>query len=153
MPTISDIDKIHIQHQSRQIQDVIRRIDNETYILDPDFQRDFLWDKVKQSKLIESVLIRIPLPVFYLLEKIDGRIIIVDGLQRLKTFHLFKHNKLKLYLKDNDELNGMTFADLNMKLRERFNECNLTVYTIDPSVSEERCYDIFERVNSGVPLT
>ena len=153
MPTISDIDKIIIRNESRQIQDVIRRIDNATYIMDPDFQRDFVWSRVQQSKLIESVLMRIPLPVFYLLEKTDGRIMIVDGLQRLTTFHRFKHEKLELDLKDNFELNGKRFSDLTMKLSERFNECNLTVYIIDPSVSEERCYDIFERVNSGVPLT
>ena len=153
MPKIDDIDQIHIRHESRQVQDVIRRIKNNTYILDPDFQRDFLWTNVQQSKLIESILMRIPLPVFYLLEKHDGRIMIVDGLQRLSTFHRFRSNDLALQLRDNEELNGQRFSDLRMKLKERFLECNLTVYIIDHSVSEERCYDIFERVNSGQPLT
>lgn len=153
MPTIDDIDQIHIRRESRQVQDVIRRINNKTYILDPDFQRDFVWTRVQQSKLIESILMRIPLPVFYLLEIHDGHIMIVDGLQRLSTFHRFRSNELALHLKDNEELNGRKFSDLGMKLQERFLECNLTVYIIDSSVSEERCYDIFQRVNSGQPLT
>ena len=51
--------------------------------MDPDFQRDFIWNVDKQSKLIEFVLMRIPLPVFYLVEGDQGRMIVVDGLQRL----------------------------------------------------------------------
>ena len=121
--------------------------------MDPEFQRDFVWNEVQQSKLIESILLRIPLPVFYLLERVDGKIMIVDGLQRLSTFRRFESDDLKLRLTENRELNGKRFSDLSMILRERFLECNLRVYIIHHSVSEERCYDIFERVNSGEPLT
>ena len=153
MTKLDDIDKIPIQKGDREIQNVLRRIKNGTYILTPDFQRDFVWDDLQQSKLIESVLMGIPLPVFYLLEKTDGNILIVDGLQRLKTFYRFESNELKLSLPDNEELNNRSFSDLSMKLQERFLECNLTVYVIQSEVSEERCYDIFDRVNSGEPLT
>ena len=153
MTKLDDIDKIPIDKGDRAIQDVLRRIKQGTYILTPDFQRDFVWDNLKQSKLIESVLMGIPLPVFYLLEKRDGNIMIVDGLQRLKTFYRFESNEFNLTLPDNDELNGRSFSDLSMKLQERFLECNLTVYVIQSKVSEERCYDIFDRVNSGEPLT
>ena len=75
------IDELLIRHQSRTIFDVIRRIDNGRFVMDPDFQRDFIWEADKQSKLIESVLMRIPLPVFYLAEDDEGRMIVVDGLQ------------------------------------------------------------------------
>ena len=51
--------------------------------MDPDFQRDFIWDTEKQSKLIESVLMRIPLPVFYLAENEDGNMIVVDGAAKI----------------------------------------------------------------------
>ena len=63
------IDNILIRNEQRTVFEIMRRINTGVYILDPDFQRDFVWDEVKQSKLIESVLMRIPLPVFYLAER------------------------------------------------------------------------------------
>ena len=60
------IDTLLIRNESRTVFDVVRRIEKGGFIMDPDFQRDFVWDEDKQSKLIESVLMRIPLPVFYL---------------------------------------------------------------------------------------
>ena len=75
------IDALLIRHETRTVFDVIRRIDKGRYVMDPDFQRDFIWPEDKQSKLIESVLMRIPLPVFYLAEDREGRMIVVDGLQ------------------------------------------------------------------------
>jgi uncharacterized protein with ParB-like and HNH nuclease domain len=80
------IDSVLIRTENRTVFDVVRRMKKGQYILDPDFQREFVWDLDKQSKLIESALMRIPLPVFYLAEQDDGRIIVVDGLQRLTTF-------------------------------------------------------------------
>ena len=64
--------------------------------MDPDFQRDFIWPEDKQSKLIESVIMRIPLPVFYMAEDDEGRMVVVDGLQRLSTFKQFIDNNLKI---------------------------------------------------------
>ena len=74
--------------------------------MDPEFQRDFIWDESKQSKLIESVIMRIPLPVIYLAEDEQGRLVVVDGLQRLTTFKRFKENKLRLRLRERPGLNG-----------------------------------------------
>ncbi|MYA21998.1 MAG: DUF262 domain-containing protein, partial [Gemmatimonadetes bacterium] len=81
------IDTMLIRNEPRTVHDILRRIEQEQFIMDPDFQRDFIWDEAKQSKLIESVVMRIPLPVFYLAEDEQGRMIVVDGLQRLSTFH------------------------------------------------------------------
>ena len=92
------IDDILIRHENRTIYDVIRRIDQDNYVMDPDFQRDFIWPEDNQSKLIESVIMRIPLPVFYLAEDDKGRMVVVDGLQRLSTFQRFVKDKLKLRL-------------------------------------------------------
>ena len=121
--------------------------------MDPDFQRDFIWPEDKQSKLIESVIMRIPLPVFYLAEDREGHMVVVDGLQRLTTFLRFLRGELKLKLPDREELNGKRFEDLVPKMRNRVEDCNLTFYTIDATVPERARLDIFERVNSGVPLT
>ena len=55
------IDTVLIRTEARTVFDVVRRMDKGSFIMNPDFQRDFLWPD-KQSKLIESVLMRIPLP-------------------------------------------------------------------------------------------
>ena len=147
------IDDLLIRHDSRTIHDVIRRIDQKRYIMDPDFQRDFIWPEDKQSKLIESVIMRIPLPVFYMAEDDEGRMVVVDGLQRLSTFQRFIKGELKLRLADQSELNGQRFTDLSSKLQNRIEDCNLIFYIIDSKVGERARLDIFERVNGGMPLT
>ena len=146
------IDSLLIRHEPRTIFEVIRRIKDGFYIMDPDFQRDFIWDVARQSRLIESVLMRIPLPVFYLAENEEGKLIVVDGLQRLSTFTRFLDNEFALEL-TNRELDQKAFQDLSPKLRNRIEDAQLILYIIDHKVSEQAKLDIFERVNSGVPLT
>jgi len=147
------IDEVLIRHENRTIHDVMRRIDQGGYVMDPDFQRDFIWDEKKQSKLIESVVMRVPLPVFYLAEDDDGRMVVVDGLQRLSTFQRFVQDVLKLNLRDRPELNGHRFSELSNKIKNRIEDCNLIFYIIDSKVPEQARLDIFERVNGGIPLT
>lgn len=147
------IDTLLIRNEQRTVYDVWRRIEQGTYVMNPDFQRDFIWSEVKQSKLIESVIMRIPLPVFYLAEDDQGRMVVVDGLQRLSTFHRFVNNELKLRLPNRCDLNGKRFKDLSSKLQNRIEDCNLIIYSIDAKVPERARLDIFERVNGGEPLT
>ncbi len=147
------IDDLLIRHEHRTINDVIRRINEGTYVMNPDFQRDFIWSDDEQSKLIESVIMRIPLPVFYMAEDDEGRIVVVDGVQRLSTFKRFVADDLKLRLPGRDELNDRKFSDLPPKLKNRVEDCNLIFYIIDAKVPERARLDIFDRVNSGVALT
>lgn len=147
------IDTLLIRQESRTVFDVLRRIEKGAFVMDPDFQRDFIWPEDKQSKLIESVLMRIPLPVFYLAEDEEGRMVVVDGLQRLSTFRRFVNGKLRLRLKERAELDQKKFEDLSPKLQNRIEDCNLVLYIIDAKVPDGARLDIFERVNSGEPLT
>lgn len=147
------IDTLLIRQESRTIYDVMRRIGQNSYIMDPEFQRDFIWPEDKQSKLIESVLMRIPLPVFYLAEDDQGRMVVVDGLQRLSTFKRFVDGELCLSLPSQKELNNKRFEDLPNKLQNRIEDCNLIFYIMDAKVPDRARLDIFERVNGGVPLT
>ena len=147
------LNDVLIRNEGRSIYEVLRRIDAEQYIMDPDFQRDFIWDERKQSKLIESVIMRIPLPVFYLAEDGDGKMIVVDGLQRLSTFKRFVGGDLALRLEPQSQLNEKKFDDLPTALKNRIEDCNLILYLIDSKVPERARLDIFERVNGGVPLT
>lgn len=147
------IDELLIRNQGRTVYEVLRRIEHGHFVMDPDFQRDFIWDEAKQSKLIESVMMRIPLPVFYLAEDRQGRMVVVDGLQRLSTFQRFVNNELRLRLPDRPELSGKRFQDLPPKLQNRVEDCNLILYVIDAKAPDRTRLDIFDRVNSGVPLS
>ncbi len=147
------IDTFLIRTETRTVHDVLRRIDSGNFIMDPEFQRDFVWDENKQSKLIESVLMRIPLPVFYLGEDEHGRMIVVDGLQRLTTFKRFVKGEFRLNLSGQTELHKKKFDDLPPKLKNRIEDCNLIIYIIDSKVPEKARLDIFDRVNGGEPLT
>ena len=147
------IDTLLIRKETRTIFDVVRRIIADGFVLNPDFQRDFVWDQEKQSKLIESIVMRIPLPVFYLAEDSKGRAIVVDGLQRLSTFRDFLGNKFRLKLPHQASLHKKTFDELQAKLKNRIEDCNLELYIIDSKVPERAKLDIFERVNSAELLT
>lgn len=147
------IDDMMIRSETRTVYDVNRRMEKGNFILDPDFQRDFIWPEDKQSKLIESAIMRIPLPVFYLAEDREGKMVVVDGLQRLSTFHRFLNDQLKLKLPDSEELNRKKFSDLPARLQNRVEDINLIFYIIDSKAPERARLDIFERVNSGEPLT
>ena len=147
------IDTLLIRNENRTVHDVLRRIEKGTFIMDPDFQRDFIWKEDKQGKLIESVLMRIPLPVFYLAENPKGEMVVVDGLQRLSTFQRYVNNKFALKLPHQKALHNKRFDDLSPKLQNRIEDCNLILYVIDAKVPIRAFLDIFERVNSGIPLT
>jgi Protein of unknown function DUF262 len=145
------LDAVFVRTEARSVSEVVKRILAGRYVLDPDFQRDFVWPIPKQSKLIESCVMRIPLPVFYVAEAKDGRIIVVDGLQRLTTFTRFLNNELRLAgLATGEGLGGAHLLD---RKQERVQDTQLTMYILDAKAPERARLDIFERVNSGEPLT
>lgn len=145
---------IMVRSETRTVSEVVRRIRRGRFFLDPDFQREFVWDSQKQSKLIESCVMRIPLPVLYVAEAPDGRIVIVDGLQRLTTFVRFLDGDLKLTGLGRDHpLGEKRFSDLPIQLQDRVEDTQLTLYILDKDAPQRARLDIFERVNSGVPLT
>lgn len=154
------LDSVFVRTEQRTVNEVVRRIEADRFILNPDFQREFVWPQKKQSKLIESCLMRIPLPVFYVAEAKDGRIIVVDGLQRLFTFTRFLNNEFALGelgkgKKDskNEILLGKRFSELPTALQERIEDTQLTLYILDVKAPERAKLDIFDRVNSGEPLS
>lgn len=126
---------------------------NELFV--PDYQRDFVWSKENQSRLIESLLIGLPIPYIFVADvtsddpDIDGRVEIVDGSQRVRTLHAFVKNKLQLQgLKLLPQINGFHFSDLPASRQRRFNR--ISVRTIELSnCSEDTRRDLFERINTG----
>jgi hypothetical protein len=155
------LDALFVRKDQRTVREIVNRIEKGRYVLDPDFQRDFVWSSTKQSRLIESCLMRIPLPVFYVAEAKDGKIVVVDGLQRLTTFHRFINNQFSLVglgegrdgEKQESPLLNKNFKALPLTLQERLEDTQLTLYILDAKAPERAKLDIFERVNGGVPLT
>ena len=132
-PLEEEIDEIEIPADNRrvftdqkdpEIESLLRRYKKGKLIIQPDFQRHFVWDKTKSSRLIESALLDIPLPVIYLSEEEDGKVYVIDGQQRLTSFFSFIDGKFpdgidfKLTgLKVNKELNRKKFTDLDEDLQ------------------------------------
>lgn len=130
---------------------VMRKIAMAEIDLRPDFQRNFVWNHTRQSRLIESVLLRIPLPAFYLDASNQGRWLVVDGLQRLTTLDRFYTNQLELtnleYLRD---LDGLTFGQLPRSFQRQIeDETSLNLYVIQPETPPKVKFMIFSRVNTG----
>lgn len=78
--------KIYTDKGDPEIESLYGKYKRGRLILQPDFQRNFVWDTAKSSRLIESALLDIPLPVIYLSEEMDGKEYIIDGQQRLTAF-------------------------------------------------------------------
>jgi len=126
---------------------------NELFV--PDYQRDFVWSVRNQSRLIESLLIGLPVPYVFVADvksddpDLDGRIEIVDGSQRVRTLHAFVKNTLQLEeLVLMPELNGFRFCDLPNSRQRRFKR--IAIRTIELSnCTEDTRRDLFERINTG----
>lgn len=139
---------------------LIEQLENGEIDLQPDFQCAVdVWDNVKKSRLIESILLGFPLPSFYFSEDpVSQKLSIIDGLQRIcaiRDFVLEKEDPLKLeglqFLKD---FEGFTFSQLERPEVKRIKSLKITMNTLRKGTPLDVKYIIFQRVNTaGEPLT
>lgn len=118
----------------------------------PKFQRRDRWDAARQSKLIESFLINVPVPPVYLAEDAAsiGSYAVIDGKQRLTAVAAFFANNLMLRNMDNlPDMNGMRFGDLPGGIRAALGMKSLRVTTLLRQSSEDRKHEVFLRLNTG----
>ncbi len=135
------------------IKTLCEKIDKGRLIARADFQRYYIWDtkpKLK-SRLIESVLLHVPIPVIYTAEQQDGTELVVDGQQRLLTFYAFtKKDGFRLSgLRVLKELNGKSYKDLGENLQDAIGDYGIRVIKILKESHRDIKFDIFERLNRG----
>lgn len=145
-----EVRKLRTQAYDKAVSDLVDMIHSEDLVLDPDYQRNYVWDNKRASLLVESVLLNVPIPVIYVAEDDEGKWIIVDGLQRLNSLSRYFNNEFKLRnLEILDELNGSQFSNLNPKAKRLLKNGILRVIVIKAESHPEIKYDIFQRLNRG----
>lgn len=119
-------------------------------ILDAEWQREYVWDKKRSSRLIESFLIDLPIPVIYLVMNDEQKYEVIDGLQRLTSVFDFLNGRYKLTgLEIKQELNGCQFNDLPEDLQNKLYDSTLRTFELSQETSKDLMFLIFERLNTG----
>lgn len=124
--------------------------------LQPEYQRNFIWDNSRKSRLIESIIINIPIPPIFLYEIEFAKYEIMDGLQRISTIIDFLNDKFVLEgLEIWPELNGKSFSQLPETIKDGIRRRYLSaVILLKESAKTKDQEDemkrfMFDRLNSG----
>lgn len=131
---------------------LINRLKNNAIELESDFQRKAgLWSIEQKSRLIESILLNIPLPAFYFDSSDKDKWLVIDGLQRLSTINEFVvQEKFKLTnLEFLEKWDGCKFSELPYSMRSTIEETNFNAYFVRKNTPKNVKYNIFKRINTG----
>lgn len=147
-----DADKIRIDQQMLSLKYLMDLMNDNQVVLNPDFQRNKVWtEKKRKSLLIESLMLRIPIPAFYFYENEDAKFMVIDGQQRLSTISEFINGEFKLFGLEylEEYCGGRTFDQLEIKYQQRIFRTQLAVNILDARSPSNVVFDIFRRVNTG----
>lgn len=153
----NDEDNVHIKNKSietkfsdSEIKNLFRDYKDRELILQPDFQRNFVWDNKKCSLLVESILLNIPLPIIYLAQENDDIDVVIDGQQRLTAIFNFIDGKFSLTGLDVlNNLNRSYFKDLDKEQQKQIQSYTFRVITLTKNNDENLKFNIFKRLNTG----
>lgn len=136
------------------VESLLNLYQRKRLILQPDFQRNFVWDKRKSSRLIESVILKFPIPLIYLSEEDDGTYNVIDGQQRLQSIFSFieeifpDNTRFRLTGVDKSII-SKKFSELNSKIRDDFFIYTLSCIIIRKQSDPLIKFKVFERLNRG----
>jgi len=148
--------RVITQPYDYSVQDLVNKIEEKDIDLTPDYQRNYVWDindddENKKSRLIESLLLNIPVPVIYFAEQEETlKYEVIDGQQRLRTFLDFLNDKFELKkLEIRNDVNGKRYSDLDKKDKDEIRKRSIRAIVILNDSDEEIKYEVFERLNLG----
>lgn len=154
---LSEADRrLSTQSLDLSIDTLVSRVDRGSLVLQPEFQRDYVWNAKKASLLVESVLMRIPLPVVYLAETRDSDWEVVDGQQRLTSLYSFVRGSFpdgspfRLGRLDvRPDLRGKAFKDLPKSDQNAILNYTLRATILLNNSHPDVKFEVFERLNCG----
>ena len=143
---------IKVTHATVMLSNIISRLKHKEISV-PDYQRHAnLWTIKQKSRLIESILLKLPLPVFYFDVSNPDKWEIVDGLQRISTIEHFFNEKKWFRLRDLEfltDLNGKKASELDRTMQRTLDETQFITYQIEAQTPKKVRYSIFNRINTG----
>lgn len=144
-------EKIKVRTVPILVQQVVDRVKYGEIDLAPDFQRHAgIWDQQRKSRLVESLLLRIPIPVFYVAADQNDVWSVVDGVQRTSTIYDYVTGRFPLsQLEYLTQLNGKRHDDLPRPMQRRISETQFVVHVIESGTPQEVMFNIFLRLNTG----
>ena len=143
-------EKIRVRTTTTTVELLVSRLKYDEIDLEPDFQRSIVWTPEQQCRLIESLLLRIPIPVFYVAADERENWSVVDGVQRMFTIYHFVTDEYSLnQLEYLDQFNGKTYSELPRPMQRRISETELVVNIVEPGTPDDVMFNIFRRINTG----
>ena len=148
--TVEAFEGVVLEKNDRSLAEFHRWKQTGRLIVDPEWQRRYVWDKKKASKLIESFLKDIPVPVIYLAKNEEGKYEVIDGLQRLTSvFEFFDNTYALRTLELTPQYNGKFFRELSEADQHKVQDATLRTFELSPRTPKDLMFIIFERLNTG----
>ncbi|OON94707.1 MAG: hypothetical protein ATN31_02630 [Candidatus Epulonipiscioides saccharophilum] len=161
--------KIKTESFDLSFNEILDMYNNKELIIAPDYQRMFRWSVEKQSMLIESLILDMPLPPIFVIETEDGIYELIDGLQRISTYLHFRYDDIGCELKKElcnnieealeldgcdiiEELNGNTFSKLSDRYQRALKRHFIRIEVLKSETDREIRYHMFKRLNTGGEL-
>ena len=142
--------RIHLEKNDRSLAELKRWHNRGSLILDPDWQRNYVWNQRQASKLIESFLLGIPVPVVYLAKNEKGDYEVIDGQQRLRSVFDFLNNKYPLRGLDIlTDIQNKKFNALDRTQQQAIEDATLRSFEFESNTDRDMLFVVFERLNTG----
>ncbi|MTI41253.1 DUF262 domain-containing protein [Fulvivirga lutimaris] len=151
----TEVRRISTQAYDKSVADLIRMMEDDDIRLNPEYQRNYVWDNKRASLLIESIILNVPIPIVYVSQEEDDTWTVIDGLQRLNSLKRFFDRDFKITgLEILSDLNRSDVRSLNPKALRILKNGLIRVIMISHDSHPEIKYDVFMRLNKGsVKLT
>lgn len=155
--------KVDFNTYDLSVKELLSMVNDGLVNIAPDYQRQFRWDVERQSSLIESLFLGIPVPSLFMATNADGTWELIDGVQRVSTMICFAgddeaREKVNAKYVESLKLKGLSklvnfndkrFCDLPIGVQNKFKLTSIKVTTLSDKSDKNVRFDLFERLNRG----